>query len=58
MKIMRRAPRWLAVLLVALSTFASAVAFAGPRSGGSFGSRQGFRSGGGYSNASPQHDPV
>ena len=53
MKIMSRAPRWLAVLLVALSTFASAVAFAGPRSGGSFGSRGGFRSGGGYSSPSP-----
>jgi uncharacterized membrane protein len=53
MKIMSRAPRWLAVLLVALSTFLSAVAFAGPRSGGSFGSRQGFRSGGGYSSPSP-----
>jgi uncharacterized membrane protein len=52
-KIMSRAPRWLAVLLVALSTFFSAVAFAGPRSGGSFGSRQGFRSGGGYSSPSP-----
>ena len=50
---MRRAPRWLAVLLVALSTFFSAAAFAGPRSGGSFGSRQGFRSGGGYSSPSP-----
>lgn len=50
---MRRAPRWLAVLLVALSTFASAVAFAGPRSGGSFSGRQGFRSGGGYSMPSP-----
>ena len=50
---MSRAPRWLAVLLVALSTFFSAVAFAGPRSGGSFGSRQGFRSGGGYSSPSP-----
>jgi uncharacterized membrane protein len=53
MTFMRRAPRWLAVLLVALSTFASAVAFAGPRSGGSFGSRGGFRSGGGYSSPSP-----
>ena len=53
MSIMRRAPRWLAVLLVALSTFFSAAAFAGPRSGGSFGSRQGFRSGGGYSSPSP-----
>jgi uncharacterized membrane protein len=47
--IMRRAPRWLAVLLVALSTFFAAAAFAGPRSGGSFSGRQGFRSGGGYS---------
>jgi uncharacterized membrane protein len=49
MKILRRVPRWLAVLVVALSTFASAAAFAGPRSGGSFSGRQGFRSGGGYS---------
>jgi uncharacterized membrane protein len=49
MNILRRAPRWLAVLVVALSTFASALAFAGPRSGGSFSGRQGFRSGGGYS---------
>jgi uncharacterized membrane protein len=49
MTILRRAPRWLAVLVVALSTFASAVAFAGPRSGGSFSGRSGFRSGGGYS---------
>jgi uncharacterized membrane protein len=49
MKILRRAPRWLAVLVVALCTFASAVALAGPRSGGSFSGRQGFRSGGGYS---------
>jgi uncharacterized membrane protein len=46
---LRRAPRWLAVLVVALSTFASALAFAGPRSGGSFSGRPGFRSGGGYS---------
>jgi len=53
MTFMRRAPRWLAIFLVALSTFASAVAFAGPRSGGSFGSRGGFRSGGGYSSPSP-----
>lgn len=53
MTFMRRAPRWLAMLLVALSTFASAVAFAGPRSGGSFGSRGGFRSGGGYSSPAP-----
>jgi uncharacterized membrane protein len=53
MSFMRRAPRWLAVFLVALSTFASAVALAGPRSGGSFGSRGGFRSGGGYSSPSP-----
>jgi uncharacterized membrane protein len=39
----------LAVLVVALATLASAVAFAGPRSGGSFSGRPGFRSGGGYS---------
>jgi uncharacterized membrane protein len=49
MTIFRRAPRWLAVLVVALATLASAVAVAGPRSGGSFSGRQGFRSGGGYS---------
>jgi uncharacterized membrane protein len=49
MTILRRAPRWLAVLVVALCTFGSAVAFAGPRSGGSFSGRPGFRSGGGYS---------
>jgi uncharacterized membrane protein len=49
MSIIRRASRWLAVLVVAFSAFASAVAFAGPRSGGSFSGRQGFRSGGGYS---------
>jgi uncharacterized membrane protein len=49
--IMRRAPRWLAVLLVALCTFASAGAFA--RSGSSFGGRQGFRSGGGITAPSP-----
>lgn len=48
---MRRAPRWLAVLLVAISTFASAAAFA--RSGSSFGGRQGFRSGGGLTAPSP-----
>jgi uncharacterized membrane protein len=59
MKIMRRAPRWLAVLLVALSTFAwlstvaSPAAFAGPRSGGSFSGRPGFRSGGGFGTPSP-----
>src|ERR1700733_13816434 len=53
MSIMSRAPRWLAVLLVALSTFFSAAAFAGPRSGGSFGGRQGFRAGGGDSSPSP-----
>jgi len=47
----RRASRWLAVLLVALSTFASAAAFA--RSGSSFGGRQGFRSGGGITTPSP-----
>ncbi|HEY4395357.1 MAG TPA: DUF1517 domain-containing protein [Polyangia bacterium] len=49
MTILRRAPRWLAVFVLALSTFASALAFAGPRSGGSFSGRSGFRSGGGYS---------
>jgi uncharacterized membrane protein len=53
MTLVRRAPRWLAVLLVAFATLGSAVAFAGPRSGSSFGSRQGFRSGGGMSTPSP-----
>jgi len=47
--IIRRASLWLAVLVVALATFASVVAFAGPRTGGSFSGRPGFRSGGGYS---------
>jgi uncharacterized membrane protein len=48
---MRRASRILAVLLVVLSTFLSAGAFA--RSGSSFGGRQGFRSGGGMTAPSP-----
>jgi uncharacterized membrane protein len=49
MKILRRAPRWLTSLVLALLLLAPALAFAGPRSGGSFGGRLGFRSGGGMS---------
>lgn len=48
---MRRASRVLAVLLIVLSTFLSAGAFA--RSGSSFGGRQGFRSGGGITAPAP-----
>jgi len=47
MKIMRRASRWLAVLVLVFVAFVGAPALAGPRSGGSFSGRQGFRSGGG-----------
>jgi uncharacterized membrane protein len=55
MKLGRRAP-WLAVLLAVLAIFATlalpALAVAGPRSGGSFGGRSGFRSsGGGFSSS-------
>jgi uncharacterized membrane protein len=48
MKTRRRAP-WLIVVmaLLALVFLPAAIAFAGPRSGGSFGGRPGFRSGGG-----------
>jgi uncharacterized membrane protein len=49
MKIIRRAPRWLTWLAFALFALAPALAAAGPRSGGSFGGRLGFRSGGGMS---------
>jgi uncharacterized membrane protein len=53
MKTARRAPRWLTLLVLVLLAFAPALAMAGPRSGGSFGGRQGFRSGGGMSMPSP-----
>jgi len=53
MKSLRRASRWLAVLVLALAAFAATPAFAGPRSGGSFGGRLGFRSGGGMTAPSP-----
>jgi len=43
----RRVARWLKVLVLALVVLSPAVALAGPRSGGSFGGRLGFRSGGG-----------
>jgi uncharacterized membrane protein len=46
---MRRVLRFLAVLLLVLVTFGSTAAFA--RSGSSFGGRQGFRSGGGFSSS-------
>ncbi len=49
MKPARRAPRWLTFFALALFALAPALAFAGPRSGASFGGRQGFRSGGGMS---------
>jgi uncharacterized membrane protein len=49
MKMMRRAPRWLVSLALALFLLAPTLALAGPRSGGSFGGRLGFRSGGGMS---------
>lgn len=41
---MRRGPRWLSVLLLALVVLLPALALAGPRSGGSFSGRSGFRS--------------
>jgi uncharacterized membrane protein len=57
MKIARRAPRWLTLvaltLFALLPVFSPALAVAGPRSGGSFGGRLGFRSGGGMSMPSP-----
>jgi uncharacterized membrane protein len=43
----RRVSRWLKVLVLALVVLSPALALAGPRSGGSFGGRLGFRSGGG-----------
>ena len=45
----RRVTRWLKVLVLALVVLAPTLAMAGPRSGGSFGGRLGFRSGGGMS---------
>jgi uncharacterized membrane protein len=53
MKNIRRAPRWLTFLALGLFALAPAIAAAGPRSGGSFGGRLGFRSGGGMSMPSP-----
>jgi uncharacterized membrane protein len=53
MKNKRRAPRWLTFLALGLFALAPAIAAAGPRSGGSFGGRLGFRSGGGMSTPSP-----
>ena len=46
---MRRGPRWLSVLLLALVVLLPALALAGPRSGGSFSGRSGFRSAPHYS---------
>jgi uncharacterized membrane protein len=45
---MRRTLRWLKVFVLALVVLLPALALAGPRSGGSFSGRSGFRSGGGY----------
>ena len=42
-----RVARWLKVLVLAVVVLAPTLAMAGPRSGGSFGGRLGFRSGGG-----------
>jgi uncharacterized membrane protein len=59
MNLVRRArgSRWLALRLTLLAVFLAlvalpAAALAGPRSGGSFGGRTGFRSGGGFSSGS------
>lgn len=49
MKKMRSAKRFLTVLVALTLLVLPGLAFAGPRSGGSFGGRLGFRSGGGYS---------
>lgn len=46
---MRRRPRWLSVLLLAVVMLLPALALAGPRSGGSFSGRSGFRSAPRYS---------
>jgi uncharacterized membrane protein len=47
----RRAVKWLGILVIAVLVLLPTVALAGPRSGGSFSGRSGFRSGGGYSSA-------
>jgi uncharacterized membrane protein len=47
----RRISRWLRVLALAVVVLMPALALAGPRSGGSFGGRLGFRSSGGYNSA-------
>jgi uncharacterized membrane protein len=44
---LQRVARWLKVLVLALVVLSPTLALAGPRSGGSFGGRLGFRSGGG-----------
>jgi uncharacterized membrane protein len=50
MKASKKRARWVVVLLALLAiVFLPMVAMAGPRSGGSFGGRNGFRSGGGFS---------
>jgi len=48
---MRRAVKWLKVFVLAVVVLLPALALAGPRSGGSFSGRSGFRSGGGMSSA-------
>src|SRR6267142_1669002 len=49
MKKMRSAKLFMTILAALTLLVLPALAFAGPRSGGSFGGRLGFRSGGGYS---------
>src|SRR4051794_29542972 len=49
MKKMRSAKLFVTILAALTLLVLPALAFAGPRSGGSFGGRLGFRSGGGYS---------
>jgi uncharacterized membrane protein len=44
----RRVARWLKVFVMAVLLLAPTLALAGPRSGGSFSGRSGFRSGGGF----------
>ncbi len=51
---MRRGSRWLSVLVLAVVVLLPALALAGPRSGGSFSGRSGFRSAPRYSGGS--HD--